>query len=366
VEVSFGVEALLFDIRPKRCRRDLYDFDEEYRRLVSSLDKPLIVVRGLRRTGKTSLILTVLEETRTPYILVDLREGYRSRREFYKILSRSMSDFLKRISVKRKLLDVLVRGLRILRGVSIAGLNVSLSWGRDRPLLTDIFRELDYFSFKSNLRIVLVFDEIQKLTGVVKEDVVNAIAYAFDYMENLTFILSGSEMGLLYGILRDPKSPLYGRAYIEIETRKLSRNESLDFLVKGFKELNMNMPLSELEEAVNTLDGIIGWLTYYGYSKWTKSRSLEEIRSEAIALARSELLNFIKYRVSRRYPIILRALAQGIKEWSELKRYIERIEKREVSDRVIHDILKQLKKHSIIDDNLEFTDPIIKEAAKTL
>jgi len=357
---------LLFDIRPKRCRADLYNFDVEYSKLINSLNKPLIVVRGLRRTGKTSLILTALEETKTPYILIDLREGYRSRREFYRILSRSISMFMGRLSTKKKLVNLLIKMLKSLRGISISGLQVSLSWGRNRPLLTEIFRELDYFALKSNLRIILVFDEVQKLAGVVKEDVRNAIAYAFDYMENLTFILSGSEMGLLYNFLGEPRSPLYGRAYVDVQTRKLSRSESIDFLTKGFRQLNMKVPENEIEEAVDTLNGIIGWLTYYGYSKWTKSRSLQEIKNEAVALARTELLNFIKYRVSKRYPIILKALAKGIREWSELKGYIERIEKREVSDRVIHDIIQQLKKHSIINNNLEYTDPIIKEAAKTL
>ena len=70
--------------------------------------------------------------------------------------------------------------------------------------------------------------------------------------------------------------------------------------------------------------------------------------------------------MSRRYPIVLRLLAKGIRSWSKLKKEIEKIEKREVSDRVLHDILNQLKKHSIINEELKFTDPIVKEAAKTI
>jgi len=45
-----------------------------YQKLKSVLNSPLIVVRRLRRTGKTSLILTTLEEEHATYLLFDLRE----------------------------------------------------------------------------------------------------------------------------------------------------------------------------------------------------------------------------------------------------------------------------------------------------
>ncbi|WP_054853797.1 hypothetical protein [Vulcanisaeta distributa] len=35
-----------------------------------------------------------------------------------------------------------------------------------------------------------------------------------------------------------------------------------------------------------------------------------------------------------------------------------------ISDRVLHDVLTTLKRYSIIDENLEFTDPIVREAAR--
>jgi len=355
---------MLFDIKPKKKREDLYNFDEEYSRFINTLNEPLIVVRGLRRTGKTSLILTTLEETKSYYIFIDLREGYSSRRDLYRIISKGIEDFMNRLSIKKRLLKYFIEFFKNVRGVSIEGLSIFISWGKDRPLLSEIFRELDFFALKSNLRIIIVFDEIQRIRGNIKRQVENAIAYAYDHLDNLTFILSGSEVGLLYGMIKNPDSPLYGRAYIPISTKKLSKEESLDFLIKGFTELNMDISLSEAEEAVDLLDGIIGWLTYYGYSKYIGGKSLDEIMTDAIQLAKNELKNFLKYRVSKRYYIILKALSEGMRRWSEIKEYLERIEEREVSDRVLHDILNQLKRHSIINEELDFTDPIIREALK--
>jgi AAA+ ATPase superfamily predicted ATPase len=50
-----------FTLEPKRRREDFYDMEDELNDFVSSLSKfRFIVVRGLRRYGKTSLILTGL------------------------------------------------------------------------------------------------------------------------------------------------------------------------------------------------------------------------------------------------------------------------------------------------------------------
>jgi AAA+ ATPase superfamily predicted ATPase len=40
---------------------------------MSALDSPLILVEGLRRTGKTSLVKSVLNARDNPYIYLDMR-----------------------------------------------------------------------------------------------------------------------------------------------------------------------------------------------------------------------------------------------------------------------------------------------------
>jgi AAA+ ATPase superfamily predicted ATPase len=97
---------LLFDPRPKASRRDLYDFEEELKTLSRYLGEPLTVVSGLRRTGKTSLVLTALNESDKPYVFVDLREGFASWRELYSLISRSFSEFVERASRWGKVREV--------------------------------------------------------------------------------------------------------------------------------------------------------------------------------------------------------------------------------------------------------------------
>ncbi|GAB6945624.1 AAA family ATPase [Vulcanisaeta sp. JCM 14467] len=109
---------MLFDIRIKESLKDLFDRDDEVRRLRDSLNEPLIIVFGLRRVGKSSLIKAVLNEyAPNNYFYIDLRRfeesGYVSYRDFVKALE----DAINARSRSRRLLSILSR----IRGVSISG-----------------------------------------------------------------------------------------------------------------------------------------------------------------------------------------------------------------------------------------------------
>lgn len=360
------MRKLLFDVKPKRAKRDLYDFEEELGQISRAFNGPLAAVTGLRRTGKTSLILTSLEDRKLPYLFFDLREGCASRSSFYKVLSDGMNEFLSRQSKVERFESHLKTALRSIRGIAMAGSEISFEWGQERSTISQIFGALDNFARRIDKKVILVFDEIQRGRGIVARELLDSLAHSYDFSENLMFVLSGSEMELLYRMLRNESSPLFGRYYAEVRTRKLSRSESLDFLQRGFDEANVDVKGEELEEMVNSLDGIIGWLTYAGYNRILDGKGFDRIVDDAISLAKNELENFISMRMSRRYRTVLKSLAEEITGWGELKRRLEKEEERDVSDRALYEILQQLRAHSVIDEKNLFTDPINKEAAKRL
>ena len=73
-------------------------------------------------------------------------------------------------------------------------------------------------------------------------------------------------MGLLHDFLGidDSKSELYGRYYYEVTLERLSREESINFLRRGFKEYRVKPSNEFLEEAINHLNGVIGWPVFFG------------------------------------------------------------------------------------------------------
>jgi len=88
----------------------------------------------------------------------------------------------------------------------------------------------DFFDHLNERRLVIALDEAQKLRGPLSKEIKDAIAHSYDYNRNLTFILTGSEVGLLYDFIgiEDPKSPLYGRYYHEIKIERFNAEHDFD------------------------------------------------------------------------------------------------------------------------------------------
>lgn len=63
-----------FDPEPKKRREGFYDMEEELEGFVKAVEMDkLIVVKGLRRYGETSLIPTGLNSVGARYVLIDCR-----------------------------------------------------------------------------------------------------------------------------------------------------------------------------------------------------------------------------------------------------------------------------------------------------
>ncbi len=192
--------------------------------------------------------------------------------------------------------------------------------------LTELFEALD------EAGSIIVFDEAQNLRGPLSREILEAIAYAYDNCRNLCFILSGSEAGLLYDFLGidNPDPPLYGHYFIEVSLDRFSRGQSIDFLREGFRQAGKKVSMDTIEQAVDLLDGIPGWLTFYGAKCLEGYCNPYSVRELAVKLAIRELENIIKNR-SRRYGLVLKALALGHRSWGRVKRYVETTEGKTLS-----------------------------------
>ncbi|WP_229709776.1 AAA family ATPase [Vulcanisaeta souniana] len=150
------------------------------------------------------------------------------------------------------------------------------------------------------------------------------LAYIYDNLDNIVSMLTNSQVGMVYDTLRlnDPKSPLYGRAIMEIKLRRLMDEEYMDFLRSGFRQYGIYVEDYVLRTAVNRLDGIIGWLTLFGWNYVHGNKDLNSIIDTA---ARDRKLRVIlmKSRAEGRYRVMLRTIAEGPRRWSEIKRAVE-------------------------------------------
>ena len=338
----------LFDLRPKTSRIDLFDRDRELEELRKAVERkyPIIALLGIRRVGKTSILKTFLNGAGGIYL--DLRGVYR----IVELQERITDSINVSIGTFRKILEGI-------RGISFAGFSVEIRWkGSDSISLTGLLNEIN----RKTRSFILAFDELQATKPPVSAELRDLLAYAYDNLENITFIVAGSEIGLLRDFLglEKPNSPLYGRYVYEIYVERLTKEESKEFLMKGFKEEGLIPPSNVIEDAIDYFDGIIGWLAFFGRKYVDGLRNLKELKETAVNLALEEL-----NKLNTREKLVLKAVALGSRSWAEVRRYIEEKEGITLPKATLTRLIEKLEKLSII-KNYEFLDSIYGEASSKL
>lgn len=347
----YGCLYVYFDPRPKTKREDLFDREEELKQFSSALGyASLMVVTGLRRTGKTSFVNVALAECGCPHAILDLRGlPYNP----------SHADFVRRLEVAFKRIDKrwfsgLVEVLKHLRGVSILGNELSFEWSKTGVDIADLFAEVNSWAAKENRKFVIAFDEIQVIRG--DKWMLSFLAHVFDSYHNVVIVVTGSEVGVLFDFLGfdQADSPLYGRHYVQVQMKHFSSDTTADFLVEGLKQIKLKYSSEVLEYAIKKLDGVPGWLTLFGVRCRDKNKVskalVDEVASEAGKLAREEAVKIVL--LSRRYAVILNLLAKaGEASWSEIKSVIETKEARSVTNYAVSSLLKNLVNMGIVLEN---------------
>jgi len=164
------------------------------------------------------------------HLYVDVRLSlYAGYRDIAEVFARSLEDLLRRESSLADRLREALRGLGGLE-VSLGPPSVRVTF-RGRLSLPDLFTRLNDLGEP----IVVAVDEAQELRKANWLRLDRLFAYAYDSLPNVRLVLTGSQFGLLYDFLglEDPRAPLFGRAFREVRTRRLSPDEALDFLERG-------------------------------------------------------------------------------------------------------------------------------------
>jgi hypothetical protein len=357
---------LYFDPRPKSRKEDLFNRENELEQLQKALSyTAMILVTGLRRTGKTSFVDVALSETDHPHIFLDMRDlpVIPSRVQILRKIETSFNKLFKKWTQ-------VLNALKHVKGVNIAGSSITFQWGKEGVDLTELFDKIDTWAKSHNKRFLIVFDEVQLIRG--DKNIPKLLARIADVNRNIIIILTGSEIGLLYDFVGfgNPESPLYGRHFVEIKMRNFKKEEAKAFLQAGFKQINISCTDEIIEYAIKKLNGVVGWLTLFGAKCRDKRRCAKEIVDEVLdeggKLARAEALKIVKY--SLRYGIILNFLSKVEKaNWTKIKTALEIHEKRSLPSSTFTDLLNRLVKTSLIEkENSEYriADPLLAHGIK--
>lgn len=323
---------MYFNPRVKDNKKDFFNFEviqEELKNAIQDKLAPLIAIYGLRRTGKTSLIKVVLNSMGRKHVWIDSRD-ISSRDDFYTKLSGEIDRF-KRFKIEK---------------LTLKGVGLSLNF---------VKKGLDYLN---KHKIILVIDEAQLLKRLHLD---NTVAFIYDNFPNVKVVISGSESGMLKSFLgkNNAKAPLYGRAVFELQTHRLDKEGSFTFLKEGAKQAKIEMPDEEAMSAIKQLDGIIGWLTKYGWYRLHSSprESLRKTVEEGSALAREEFVKFAT-KAEARYKQIIKTLKGGAR-WEEVKTQVS------ISDRQLYSMMNRLIDSGFVEKSdgiYTIADPLLEAA----
>ncbi len=346
---------MLFSIDTKESISDLFHRKAEIKELEEALrlKEKLTVIYGVRRTGKTSLIKAVLNEKEWPYVFIDIREIYLKYNSvpieaLAALVIKEFTAFLNKLGF-----DLYEQDENDLEEGGITGaLRYINAWCKDKKL-----------------NFVIALDEAQYLrfSGSVKYDML--LAWSMDNLSNIIFVLSGSEIGTLKEFLdyENVNAALYGRFRNDIYLKRFSKEQSKEYLEKGFAEFGRKLGYNEAKNVEEKLDGTVGWLSYYGYYRCVKkmdhTKALDKLFEEGYALTKDELEKLIK-NSSKRYLLILKAVASGSNKWSEIKPYVVAKSGKTIKDGLLSNLLQNLVKFGVIEkDELRkeyrIEDPLI-------
>ncbi len=351
---------MYFDTSPKTKRTDLFGRSFLLDTLISytrDISVRMIVLKGLRRTGKTSLLNVALAEAKIMSVKIDVREApYYDRKEFMTYLVEKIKDKIGE-SLFQKILKYFSR-------VEVSYKDISTTFFLQiEQKFSTFFEKLNQELEKKNEILVLAFDEVQLLNKINFEYNFAAI---YDNYTHLKLILTGSEIGLLDQFLgkKDAESPLYGRAVMELGVPKFNDEETRAFLLKGFEQIKKSISLEEITEVVTNFDGIVGWATQYGWFRSqgkSHSQAVSLVVEEGIKLTKKELDNFLINRNKSRYLKILRWISKGYTQWGVLKTQFVN-EKIKISDRQLNLYLTELVDYGFVikmNENYFVTDPLL-------
>ncbi len=348
---------MLFDLNPKDSVRSLYGRENELKEVTRlTASGRWVAILGPRMVGKTSLIKVAakeLEKHTTVYVNL---WGIRSAHGL-------LSSLVNGLNSSRGLVQRIRDGAQHVKGLSIGPSGISLAT-TEKPLRT-ISELLDTLG-RYRGGIVIALDEVQELSPFSAQ-LLKLLANIFNTHPKMVFIFTGSMFGLMKTLLEPSStSPLYGRAPAKLYLKPFERDTSLRFLRKGFEEYHRKVSEVHLEEAVERLDGLSGWLALYGnnvaVSGMSQKKALEETFVEGSKVTKDELEHFLLGRARESHIAALKASAISSR-WSEIKEAIQTARGTPVNDATVRNVVNELQASMLITEEsgvYRVVDPMLR------
>jgi len=210
------------------------------------------IIIAPRRYGKTSLVIKVSEEMKTPYCSIDLLAAFSEeyvRDQLLDKVGRLVFDIMPKLKkAKEKLISIFKRmNPEISLGVLGQRLTLSLTTNAIKDI-TELLLKLDETAKHFNKQAIIFIDEFQQISKLKNyHSIEAAIRHAVERSERIVYVFSGSNRNLLQQMFGEQGRPLY-RLCQSISLDRISKDiyrEHLQQLSKRQWGKNMSMEVME-------------------------------------------------------------------------------------------------------------------------
>ena len=358
-----------FGSMPKERRSEFYEYNGYLDKFLNLTKRGarLVVIEGLRRMGKTSLLRVGLNEAGHPYLLVDMRPKPKTPLEFLGNVGRGVKKFAES---NPEIMKETAKDLKGTLGVKV-GLNPIQNSLKTTGGLYDLLISLNKVAHASSKTLILAIDEVQELRDLPEPDIGELLSYIYEHLSEIRLILTGSEVGLIYEILPRLESLVIDR----ITLQPLTRDQATEFLRLGFQQnqLKEQPDISFINTAYKVLGGNIGWLAALGHKVVLGRRAdatlVNEMLQEEVVTPAGELNKFLSIPLNQSdydsYMAILRRLREPA-QFPDVVRAVQGAARISVTEDEVERLIANLKRSGFVDEdekgNYSIPDPVLREA----
>jgi uncharacterized protein len=332
--------------------------------------KPTLIVSP-RRYGKTSLSLNAIHRSKLPFAHIDLLSAI-NERDIEKRILKGAGEIISRMERGIRKAFTLATELFSGRDIKVnfgkIGISIEVANKAEKPAnnILAVLERIDYLSQKYQKKIILFFDEFQRLCEISSDHSIESVMREIaQKSKNIMFIFSGSHRHLLHQVFDDRNRPFY-KLCDRIILDRISENEYRKY-IQNTAKLTWKKQLSGevLKKIILITERHPYYVNLICSKLWKKGlpslESVELIWRNYIMEERSQVANEIEL-LSKNQRKLLSVLARH--DGTNAPRSHEFEQKAEMSGATIAQALVFLEKHDLIFKNemnyYLILDPLIK------
>jgi AAA+ ATPase superfamily predicted ATPase len=226
--------------------------------------KPTLIISP-RRYGKTSLALNAIHQAKLPSAHIDFLSAI-NESDIEKRILKGAGEIISKIETGIRKAFTLATELFSGRDIKVnfgkIGISIEVATQTEKPAynILTVLERIDYLSQKYKKRIILFFDEFQRLCEISSDySVESVVREVAQKSKNIIFIFSGSNRHLLHQMFDDRKRPFY-KLCDRIILDRISEDEYQKF-IQNAARLTWKEPLSD--ETFNKIIRITERHPYY-------------------------------------------------------------------------------------------------------